>query len=438
MEAARQTDDETERKLIQWELLQQKSVTAPFDSYTEFLSSVSNWPLRATIQLRAEEIFPDTLPDSEVTAWFADRKPITTRGLLRYGRAMMATGRGSEAVTVVRDYFINRDFSTDGAAQIMAAFPGMLNAKDIAARVDKLIWEEKLTEARSLLAYLPESERAVPATRLALLQQEPRAEKLLDALSENQRNDPNVAFARAHWRRELGFDNSAAVILARITAPSSREEEVATERAILARRFFGEGDFGAAYAVLAGQPAVQGQNATQNIWHAGWLALRFKQDTVAAARHFQQFYDLVQMPVSKTRGAYWLGRTAAAAGQSDVARQWYQQAATDGTTFYGQLATQELRQSLRLPARETATQDYWQQWAIQTTRAHFSAVFWAMQRNGHSLWRWRIGLRARTSRSGRFSAARQRSVQALWVLRLAIPFCQKLCRRNLIAVRIVP
>ena len=348
MAAARLADPLT-RKIIQWELLQQANVTASFETYAAFLAEAQGWPALAAIQLRAESVLPETLPDADVVAWFSGRAPITSRGAIRYVNSLNNIGQHDAAVKSLRDFFATRDFGSDSAMAVMAAFPGWLTADDIAARADKLIWEEKYQAAVDLLGYLPADTRRVPATRIALLQGRAEADPLLNSLSATEMADPGIAFARAHWRRELGFDNSAAVILARTTAPASREEDVAKERGILSRRFFERGDIGGAFAVASGQPVTIGQNATQNLWFAGWLALRFKQDTAIAAKFFTAFNDNVQTPVSKARGAYWLARTAEAAGQNTMAQQWYADAAKYGTSFYGQLAAQKLGQAITLP-----------------------------------------------------------------------------------------
>lgn len=339
----------TEKKLLQWELMQQQNVNVPFDQYTEFLSYAAGWPQLTTIQLRAEEIFPDDYSDAQVVQWYQDRKPLTSRGLMRYANALLAQGQRGAAQTAVKDFFTQRDFGTDSAVKIITAFQGTLTNDDIMQRVDKLIWEEKYTQAKDLLSYLPNDLQRIPAARIALLTEDARADDIVNALSSAEENDPGIAFARAHWRREMGFDSSAAVILSRVQAPALHEEDVAQERAILARRFFERGDFGGAYAVASMQPIVGGQNATQNLWYAGWLALRFKQDPSSAAKFFQAFYDNVQTPISRGRGAYWLGRTAEAAGQSDVAKQWYQVAANLGPSFYGQLASEKLGQPFFIP-----------------------------------------------------------------------------------------
>ena len=57
-----------------------------------------------------------------------------------------------------------------------------------------------------------------------------------------------------------------------------------------------------------------------------------------AQKHFQTLYDGVSTDISKSRAAYWLGRTDEAASRTKEAQEWYGRAAAFGQTFYGQLA----------------------------------------------------------------------------------------------------
>ena len=77
--ATERVSDPLEHKIIAWELLQQPNVTAPFESYTAFLSGAKGWPMLTAIQLHAEDVLPENLPDAEVAAWFKDRAPLTSR-----------------------------------------------------------------------------------------------------------------------------------------------------------------------------------------------------------------------------------------------------------------------------------------------------------------------------------------------------------------------
>ena len=77
-------------------------------------------------------------------------------------------------------------------------------------------------------------------------------------------------------------------------------------------------------------------------FHAGWIALRFLNDPVLAGAHFARIAGWAETPISKSRAAYWQGRTADAAGDAVGAAAFYETAARCPICFYGQLASAKL------------------------------------------------------------------------------------------------
>src|SRR3546814_19920666 len=93
-----------------------------------------------------------------------------------------------------------------------------------------------------------------------------------------------------------------------------------------------------AYRLAANHGQTSGRGFREGEWFAGWIALRQLGDAPRALRHFERFHQGVETPVSKSRGAYWAGRAAEAAGDAGAAQRWFAVAAIDATTFYCQLA----------------------------------------------------------------------------------------------------
>ena len=85
--------------------------------------------------------------------------------------------------------------------------------------------------------------------------------------------------------------------------------------------------------------------ASRAAFHAGWIALRFLQDPKTASPQFDAIAKLAETPISKSRAAYWQGRTAETLGQADEAQRHYAEAARYSITFYGQLASARLGQT---------------------------------------------------------------------------------------------
>ena len=106
---------------------------------------------------------------------------------------------------------------------------------------------------------------------------------------------------------------------------------------MLARRYLDNGDAETAYRLLDDHYKVNGALYHEVDWLAGWVALRKLDRPEAALDHFMTFYNEVGYPISRARGAYWAGRAAEAMGKTEEAKTWYDLAADNGNSFYGQL-----------------------------------------------------------------------------------------------------
>ncbi|TAN52834.1 MAG: lytic transglycosylase domain-containing protein, partial [Rhodospirillales bacterium] len=94
-------------------------------------------------------------------------------------------------------------------------------------------------------------------------------------------------------------------------------------------------------------------------WLSGWIALRFLSDKEAAVRHFTQLSEKAQSSILKARGAYWLGRSLQAMGKEAEAKAQFEAASRFVTTYYGQLASEQLgpSQGWMLPTAPLPTEE---------------------------------------------------------------------------------
>ena len=115
-----------------------------------------------------------------------------------------------------------------------------------------------------------------------------------------------------------------------------------TERKMIARKLLDAGEVKLAYAVSAGHGAVSAEKQIEAEFQAGWIALRFLKDTGLAAKHFSAAAAISATPISVARIAYWQGRAAETAGDPTAAQDFFEKAAQQPTTYYGQLACAKL------------------------------------------------------------------------------------------------
>jgi soluble lytic murein transglycosylase len=135
-------------------------------------------------------------------------------------------------------------------------------------------------------------------------------------------------------------------------------EEWWVERRIMSRKLLDLGDARSAYQVVADAAEPTKENSrVERHFMAGWIALRFLDDPVAAATHFARIQDVSSHPTSQARSHYWLARVAEALHRGDQARAEYQAAAGASVSYYGQLARARLGLGALALAAPPATPD---------------------------------------------------------------------------------
>jgi len=130
-------------------------------------------------------------------------------------------------------------------------------------------------------------------------------------------------------------------------APTTAEEMMEperwwTERHIQARNALRDGEHQAAYDMVAGHGMTGGSNFAEAEWLAGWITLRYLHRPGDAFAHFERLSEGVSYPISRARAFYWMGRAASETGDEAAAREHYVAAIAHPTTYYGQLAMEQL------------------------------------------------------------------------------------------------
>jgi soluble lytic murein transglycosylase len=92
---------------------------------------------------------------------------------------------------------------------------------------------------------------------------------------------------------------------------------------------------------------------TNLTWLAGTAAMRSNR-LADAARMFDKYGRAAQSPQTRAKGFFWAARAAGAAGQTQQANNWLQQAASSPDQFYGQLAMERLGRTPPPPPHATA------------------------------------------------------------------------------------
>ena len=339
-------------KVVSWLQYSSQNSKAKFGTIDAFLKENPHWPRRFELRRRAEEAMKTALSDDAALVWFGANPPLTATGAARYANALFAKARKPEATAFVRKTWRDLNMTRADTRDFRRQFQKLLRNEDHIDRLDRLIWDQRVGSARRQMRRVGRDYQHLAQARLQLILRIGGVDNAIARVPESLREHPGLVYERLRWRRRKGFSDRAIELLHDPPARMARPKKWWLERAILTRRALRDGDITLAYRLARNHKQTDGAPYAEAEWLAGWIALRFLRDYDVARQHFTQLYDSVRYPISRARGAYWTAR-AIEANPADIAKRfekaaaWYGAASKYTTTFYGQLAADRLRQSLK-------------------------------------------------------------------------------------------
>jgi soluble lytic murein transglycosylase len=335
--AAATGHDSLAATILRWAKDKESGSGASFGEITSFIDAHPDWPAQKQLLQHAEEAVV-TASDSQVTAWFTTHPPSLPAARLRQAQIWMAAGRQDEALDLIRQTWIDGDFTAVEEKLMLQRYRDVLRSEDNTRRLDRLIWDDRTEPAKRMFQHVSADIAAVGQARLALAAETAAVPVLLAHVPPRLLSDPGLLYERLRWRRRNDMDDDAAAILEHPPADLVRPEAWAEERLMLARSLLDDGETERAYRIATGHALSNGQTFAELEFLAGWIALRMLHQPDVAYNHFVRLYDGVKLPISLARGAYWAARAAETMNQVSLAEAWYSSAAPEITTYYGQLA----------------------------------------------------------------------------------------------------
>ncbi len=349
----------------EWKSLQTTS-GYPFESYARFLLAHPGWPGEMAARRAAEKsLDAGGWSPTTVVAFFRRFPPLTSAGKTRFAEALAASGYAGEADAAARAAWVSGTLSSADEAKILTNFPGAMTPADQDARMDMLLWQGSLASAQRQLALTSPARQPIFAARLAFRTNAPDVADRLIATQAAGAADPGWLADRATWYRGTGAWSSARSTLAQrpalATVPGSAEQwfEVLLTNA---RAAASDAQYSLAYDIarqvgdaypagtdVATRPYGERDDYTSLTWLAGTTALKQLARPADAVPLFLRYAGASKTPTTQSKGLYWAGRAAEAAGHREEANGYYARAASFHDLFYGQLASERLGQPLAAP-----------------------------------------------------------------------------------------
>ena len=334
-----QGKDSTARQLLQWRYALDRNSGAKFAEIDAMMTTAATWPLRGTLQSRAEAAITPEMTPQQIVQWFVARPPNSSIGRVRLGEALVATGQAAKGGPMIARGWAEGSFDDATEQQILTQDAAYLTPESDKQRLDNLIWRNETSAARREMTRVDADTAALARARIMLDGGTKAAKAALDAVKNS--SDPELLYDWARALRLEHKDDGAHRMLMRVAPTALVKEHTArwwAEINVDARDMLTKGDAKGALALVEHATLTSGDEYVDQQFLGGFIALRFVKDPAGALPWFQHLTAAVGRPISKSRGEYWQGRTYEALGDNVSAVSHYRLAAAYPEAFYGQLA----------------------------------------------------------------------------------------------------
>jgi soluble lytic murein transglycosylase len=350
--------------LASWRALRQSS-SYRFSDYASFLIANPDWPDNTRLRGWAEKAMQPGENAATVVAFFAAEKPKTGNGWARLADAYAASGQTAAALDAARQAWSSADLSDTDEQAIWARYGNSFTRVDNDNRIDALLFAKRADDAARFISSASPARQAAFAARIAMQQNSSDADSRYAAVIGTVTQDAGLMMDRARWLRANNYGSSAQQLAARdhnfIYKPADPERFLDMLIA-LSGDAVDDRSWQNVYNIasqiddtlpqgtsVADQPIGIRDDYTTLAWLAGSVALDRMNRPASAIAMFDRYARAGRSLQVQTKGYYWAGRAALAAGRFQEANAYFQRAAAYPDLFYGQLALERLGRSVAPP-----------------------------------------------------------------------------------------
>jgi soluble lytic murein transglycosylase len=347
----------------QWRALRQNNGYR-FSDYASFLISNPDWPDANRMRGWAEKAMQPGESAGTVIAFFATEKPRSGTGWARLADAYASTGRSVEALEAARNAWKSADLSAADEQAIWNRYGSSFTRADNDDRVDALLFAKKADDAARFMTATSPERQATFGARIAMQQGSPDADARYQAVAGSVTRDAGLMMDRARWLRANNYESAAQQLAARehnFTLRPADPQRFLDMLIQLAGDAANDRNWQTAFniasqiddllpagASVADQPLSIRDDYTTLAWLGGTAALDRMNRPVSAIAMFDRYAQGGKSLQVLTKGNYWAGRAALAAGKFQQANSYFARAAYP-ELFYGQLALERLGKSVPAP-----------------------------------------------------------------------------------------
>ena len=351
--------------IAEWKSLRQTD-SLSFDTYSRFLLAHPGWPGEDALRRTTERSMDvGGWSPGAAASYFRRFPPLTGTGHLRNAEALAAIGSREDANAEAKIAWRQGTLPASDEARLLSNFSGALTPDDHDARMDALLWAGATQSAQRQLSFVSAAKRDMFTARLAFRTRAPDAAMLATSTQAVFGNDAGYIADRANWLTNTNNWGTARALLAQPRSLVSRPSRVEDWYELLlsaARGAQSDGQYTLAFDIarqiddayppgtdVSQRPYGERDDYTSLAWLAGQTAMKQLGRAGDAVGMFDRYANGSQTPQTRSKGFYWAGRAALAAGKRDIATGYFEKAAVYNSQFYGMLAAEKLGRALTPP-----------------------------------------------------------------------------------------
>ncbi|OPZ79064.1 MAG: Soluble lytic murein transglycosylase precursor [Alphaproteobacteria bacterium ADurb.Bin438] len=240
---------------------------------------------------------------------------------------------------MIKKSWVNNNYSSKDEKDFIANFKKYLDEKDHIKRADRLLWENKINEAKRTISFVSPIYRDLFNTRIALKQNKSGIAKLLKKVPNDLKNNPGLVFDRAVYRRKSKNFDGAATLLKSQESNKGVEQKWYNEKNIVFRKYIDDKRYKDAYELFANHGFNDNSLYVHSEWNLAYVSYLFLKDYNQALIHLNNMERKSSSSVSRARVHYYSGLCLEKLGKMQDAKQEFKKGAEYSMSFYGQLSS---------------------------------------------------------------------------------------------------
>ncbi|USO01697.1 MAG: transglycosylase SLT domain-containing protein [Alphaproteobacteria bacterium] len=333
-------------KLSLWHSLYHGGSPQLLDAYIMFMAEQS-WPRHSNLSINLEKLASHVKQDQKLVNWFQQHPPKTADGKIAFAKALNPQIDGKKRQKIIGDLWRNMSLSEKQFADVYRTFKNAMTPAIHKERLQSMLWKNSASDLKPLEPFLDTADRKIASFCRHAAAKNGDIMAQWKRLPESIRYKEVVLYYLAKWQRQTRHAHMFA-----FWTTHRRHIKIDTfdwwkelQRTIYAGIHLGKHDE-INSIIHAYYPKENLGDRASSLWLRGWINLKnpdkTKRNPVRALKNFGEIYEFATFATTKSQAAYWAGLAAKEMGNAALGAQWFGKAAGYTTTYYGQLASDEL------------------------------------------------------------------------------------------------